>query len=84
MWSPEELELILHYQPLLDAELRRLGVSEDDQRWIHAGSDQVPTTALLERELLALRSLPDGIGPRAYCRYLGFDYDQAKRDLLIP
>ena len=48
MWSPDELALLHRYQPLLEAELRRIGVSEADERWMHAGSDRPPTEELLE------------------------------------
>ena len=84
MFTPEELALLERYFPLIEAELRRVGVSEEDQGWIHAGSDQRPTEDLLEGELRRLQSLPTAWGVRAYCQWLGFDYDQAKRELLIP
>ena len=84
MFTPDELALLDYYIPLIDAELRRIGVSEEDQRWIHAGSDRRPTSELLEHELLALRALPTGWGVQAYCRWLGFDYESARRELQLP
>ena len=84
MWTPRERELLEQYEPLIRAELRRIGVSESDERWIHAGSDQSLTAAGLGAELVALRALPTGLGVEAYCSYLGIDYDPAKRDLSGP
>lgn len=84
MWSPEELALLEEFLPLIDAELRRIGVNEQDQGWIHAGSDQLPTRELLDNELHSLRALPTGLGVRGYCTWLGFDYDARKRELQIP
>jgi hypothetical protein len=80
MYTPDELALVKRYFPLIDAELRRIGVSEADQAWIHAGSDQRPTEKTLAAHLGMLRGLPTGFGVVAYCAHLGFDYETAKRD----
>jgi hypothetical protein len=66
----EDVELLERYMPLISAELRRIGVSAEDERWIHAGTN-----------LAAGRALPTNMGVRAYCNWLGFDYDDAKRKL---
>ena len=81
MFTPDELTLLKWYFPLIDAELRRIGVSEADQEWIHAGSDQRPTENMFVAHLDMLRGLPTGLGGVAYCAHLGFDYAPAKRDL---
>jgi hypothetical protein len=77
----EDLEILERYMPLISAELRRIGVSVEDEAWIHAGTKQRPTEALAKANLAAVRALPTGIGVRAYCRWLGFDYDEKKRAL---
>lgn len=84
MWTPRERELLARYEPLIAAELRRIGVSAADERWIHAGTARWPTAELLEAELAGLRALPTGMGVEAYCSYLGFDYHTAKRELSGP
>ena len=75
----EELQLLRRYWHLWDAELDRLGLSREDQAWIHAGTDLRLTEELAEAWLAELRSLPTAMGPVAYCAHLGFDYAQAKR-----
>jgi len=77
--TPDELALIHKYEPLVAAELRRIGVSEQDQSWIHAGSSVRPTEALYEEWLTRLRALPSEFGVEAYCETLGFDYDETKK-----
>jgi hypothetical protein len=77
----EDVELLERYMPLISAELRRIGVSAEDERWIHAGTNQRPTEELAKANLAAVRALPTNMGVRAYCNWLGFDYDDAKRKL---
>jgi hypothetical protein len=77
----EDIGLLQRYMPLISAELRRIGVSAEDERWIHAGTTQRPTEELAKANLAAVRALPSGMGVRAYCKWLGFDYDEAKREL---
>lgn len=79
--TSRERELLEAFIPEWEAELRRIGVSEADARWIHAGSDRAPTEELLAANLAALRALPTGMGVVAYCAWLGFDHDEAKREL---
>ena len=80
----DDVKLFERYMPLISAELRRIGVRAEDERWIHAGSSQPPTEQLAQANLAAVRALPTGMGVRAYCRWLGFDYDEAKRQLNGP
>ena len=81
MFTPDELALLKRYSPFIDAELRRIGVSETDEEWIHAGSDQRPTENGFVAHLDMLRGLPTGFGVVAYCAHLGFDYETAKREV---
>ena len=81
MVTPDELALLKRYVPLIDAELRRIGVSVADQEWIHAGSDRRPTEDMFVAHLAMLRALPTDFGVVAYCARLGFDYETAKRDV---
>ena len=81
MLTPDEQALLERYAPLIDAQLRRIGVSEADQEWIHAGSDQRPTEEIFAAYLDMLRALPTGLGVVAYCAQLGFDYETTKREL---
>jgi hypothetical protein len=81
MFTADELALLKRYVSLIDAELRRIGVSEADQEWIHAGSDRRPTEDMFVAHLAMLRGLPTGFGVVAYCAHLGFDYETTKRDI---
>ena len=84
MITPNDLVLLERYVPLIDAELRRVGVSEADQEWIHAGSDGPLTEEMFLAHLDELRALPTGFGVVAYCAHLGFDYETAKRHACGP
>ena len=80
-WTPREQALFERFHPLIQAELRRIGVSEEDEQWIHAGSGgrwDLPLEQMLERELTALRRLPTALGVVGYCAHLGFDYATAR------
>ena len=79
MITPDELALLERYVPQLDAELRRIGVSEADQNWIHAGTDRPVTEEMFTAPLDMLRALPTGFGVVGYCAPVGFDYETAKR-----
>ena len=81
MLSESELALFRLYGPLIEAELARLGISEADRRWIFGGSDQAPTAESFESLLGQLRALPNGMGPVAFCSWLGFDYAAVKAEL---
>jgi hypothetical protein len=50
MLDPEVQSLLNHDIPLRGAELRRIGVSEADATWIHAGASEAPTEAALRAE----------------------------------
>jgi hypothetical protein len=86
MSSPteEEKALLAELYPLIQAELRRIGVSEADELWIHAGGAGAITKDRIDANLKALRALPTGMGVVGYCRHLGFDYHETKRALGIP
>ena len=79
--TAEEQAIVMHNEPLVAAELRRIGVSDEDQLWIHAGSDKRPTAALYQEWIDELRALPTDLGVEAYCAWLGFDYESMKREL---
>jgi hypothetical protein len=81
MFTADERALLERYSPLIDAELRRIDVSEADQEWIHAGSDRRPIEEILVAHLAMLRALPTSFGVVAYCAQLGFDYETTKREL---
>jgi len=81
MFTADELALLKRYGPLIDAELRRIGVSEAEQQWIHAGSDRRPTEDMFAAHLAMLQMLPSGFGVVAYCTFLGFDYESTKRNV---
>jgi hypothetical protein len=84
MLSAGERALLRHFEPLCEAELDRLGISREDQNWIHAGSGVSPTKEGYEGWLTELRALPTGMGVAAYCAYLGFDYVEMKRATALP
>ena len=84
MFTAEEQALLERYVPLLEAEWRRIGISDDDARWIFGGSSHRPTEQLLSAELADLRTLPTGYGVEAFCARLGFDYHATRRKLLGP
>ena len=83
-WTVEEQAIVMHNEPMVAAELRRIGVSEEDQLWIHAGSDKRPTATLYQEWLGQLRALPSNLGVESYCAWLGFDYESMKRELSRP
>jgi hypothetical protein len=83
MLTPDELALLAEFEPLFVAEWDRLGISRDDQRWIHAGFDECPPRERLAVGLARLRELATGMGPVAYCEHLGFDYAAMKREIGI-
>jgi len=82
-WTAEKQAIVMHNEPIVAAELRRIGVSAEDQLWIHAGSDKRPTAALYQEWLERLRALPTDLGVEAYCASLGFDYESMKRELFL-
>jgi len=82
-WTAEEQAIVMHNEPIVAAELRRIGVSDEDQLWIHAGSDKRPTAALYQEWIDELRALPTDLGVEAYCAWLGFNYESMKRELFL-
>ena len=84
MSGEKERALFERYEPLIQAELRRIGVSEADEQWIHAGSGgHLELNAdMFEAHLTDLRALPTSLGVVGYCAYLGFDYENTKRELV--
>ena len=81
MTTSAERALLERYQPLVSIELRRIGVSEADEAWIHAGSDGPITESRFVEHLAELRALPTDFGVVAYCARLGLDYEASKRAL---
>jgi hypothetical protein len=78
----DQAALIAHYLPLVNAELRRIGFTEDDLR--HLGSGGNFTRAGLETHLAALRAIPSGIGANAYYSQYGMDFATLKREAAPP
>ena len=74
----DQAALIAHYLPLVNAELRRIGFTEDDFR--HLGSGGNFTRAGLETDLAQLRATPSGIGANAYYARYGVDFAALKRE----
>ena len=74
----DQAALIAHYLPLLNAELRRIGFTDDDLR--HLGSGGNFTRAGMEAHLAELRAIPSGIGANAYYAQYGVDFATLKRE----
>ena len=70
--------LITHYLPLIDAELRRIGFTDDDFSRLGSGGDV--TRAGVEAHLAELREIPSGIGAAAYYARIGIDLEALKRE----
>ena len=73
-----EAALLTHYLPLVHAELRRIGFTEADFRYLGSGGDF--TRAGLEAHLTELREIPSGIGAIAYYARYGVDFAALKRE----
>lgn len=73
----DQTALIAHYLPLVDAELQRIGFTEDDFRYLGSGGEFTRTG--LEAHLTELREVPSGIGAIAYYARLGVDFAAIKR-----
>jgi len=69
--------LIAQYLPLVNAELQRIGFTEDDFRYLGSGGEF--TRAGLEAHLAELRDIPSGIGAIAYYARYGVDFAAIKR-----
>lgn len=70
--------LIAHYLPLVNAELQRIGFTEDDLGYLGSGGEF--TRAALEAHLAELRAIPSGIGAIAYYARYGVDFAAIKRE----
>ena len=67
----EQAALIAHYLPLVNAELQRIGFTEDDFGYLGSGGELTRTG--LEAHLTELREIPSGIGAIAYYARYGVD-----------
>ena len=74
----DQAALVTHYLPLVNAELQRIGFTEDDFRYLGSGGNF--TRAGLEAHLAELRAIPSGIGANAYYAQYGVDFAALKRD----
>ena len=73
----EQAALIAQYLPLVNAELQRIGFTEDDLGYLASGGEF--TRAGLEAHLVELREIPSGIGAVAYYARQGVDFAAIKR-----
>ena len=80
--TAEEEALVAHYLPLVNAELLRIGFTEDDFRYLGSGGEL--TRERFEAHLVELRSIPSGIGANAFFARLGVDFAAIKRDSTDP
>jgi outer membrane protease len=71
--------LIMHYLPLVNAELQRIGFTEDDFSYLGSGGEFTRTG--LEAHLAELRDIPSGIGAIAYYARYGVDFAAIKRQV---
>lgn len=69
---------ISHYLPVVNAELQRIGFTEDDLRYLGSGGEL--TRDGLEAQLAELRQIPSNIGANAYFAHYGIDFAAVKRD----
>ena len=74
----EQAALIAHYLPLVNAELQRIGFTEDDFRYLGSGGEF--TRAGLQAHLAELREIPSGIGAIAYYARYGVDFAAVMRE----
>lgn len=70
--------LLAEYLPLVDAELVRIGFTEDDFRYFGSGGER--SREELEAYLAGLRLIPAGIGANAYFARYGIDFAALQRD----
>ena len=78
--TPEELELVERYMPLINAELRRIGFTDDDFRMLGSGGGHITRDAL-EGWLADLKKIPPNIGAIAYYARFGVGFAAVKRDV---
>ena len=70
--------LSAEYLPRVNAELRRIGFTDEDFAYLGSGGEL--TRDALEAQLADLRSIPSHIGAIAYFARLGVDLAALKRD----
>ena len=70
--------LFAHYLPLVNAELVRIGFTEDDFRYLGSGGKF--TAEELDTHLADLRQIPSGIGANAFFARYGVDFAAIKQD----
>ena len=80
--TDEEKALLAQYLPLVNAELLRIGFTEDDFRYLGSGGEL--TREGLEGQIVELRNIPSGIGPNAFFARYGVDFAAVKRDSCEP
>ena len=80
--TAEEEALVAQYMPLVNAELTRIGFTDDDFRYL--GSGGTFTRHGLEAQLVELRNIPSAIGANAFFARYGVDFTAVKRDSSRP
>ena len=71
-------DLLARYLPFVDAELVRIGFTEDDFRYLGSGGEL--TREALDAHLAELRAIPTGVGANAYFARYGVDFARLKHD----
>ena len=79
----EDDGLVAQYLPMVNAELLRIGFTEDDFRYLGSGGGKL-TRQRFEDSLAELRTIPSGIGANAYFARYGVDFAAIKRDSSEP
>ena len=69
------------FQPRILAELRRIGFTEEDLRFLGFGLDPSVASEAAYRAVLAdLQTVPTGLGADAFCVQSGIDLAEVKRE----
>jgi hypothetical protein len=76
----DKAALVARYLPLVNAEIQRIGFTDDDFGYLGSGGEAF-TRADLEAYLNALRQIPSGIGAIAYYARQGVDFAAIKREV---
>ena len=74
--------IIAQYLPLVNAELVRIGFTDDDFRYLGSGGEF--TAEGLDAHLAELREIPSGIGASAFFAGYGVDFAAIKQDSSSP
>lgn len=77
--TEEHSELVARYLPLIDAEMRRIGFTDEDLSYL--GSGGTLTQELCEKHLADLRQIPSHIGAIAYYAKYSVDFAAIERDV---